>query len=205
MRAVLESTITSFFFSNFPSNWSVDVMWKHFERFSAVVDVFIPQKKTSLGKDFGFVRFKGVQDTAQLEKDMRGVLIGPNKLTMLNPGGVSRDRQETGPSRTKGVPCISKLENPRVIKIDGLLQLLGCILMGKKVKSVEVSKVESIKLECLKHCVVGEVKDTELLNEINHLLRDGGFHNCVAKYIGSHQVLLECPSEENPKKMLEEG
>lgn len=72
---------TSFFFSGYPKNWPVDGMWKHFGRFGTVVDVYIPNKKTKDGRDFGFVRFKGGFNTAQLEKDIRGVFIGPNMLT----------------------------------------------------------------------------------------------------------------------------
>lgn len=92
----LEALTTSFFFSNFLENWSVAGMWKHFARFGVVVDIFIPKKKTKDGKEFDFVRFRDVQNKDQLEKDVRGVYIGPNRLSFNlarfgrnNPNGTS--------------------------------------------------------------------------------------------------------------------
>lgn len=42
--------------------------------------------------------------------------------------------------------------------------------MGKKESVVEVEQVNSEELNWLEKCVVGEVKNTEIFNDINHLL-----------------------------------
>lgn len=78
-------------------------------------------------------------------------------------------------------------------------------IAGTKSKSVVIPSADKNDLEWLERCVVGEVKDMETLNEINHLLREGCFSQCAAKYIGGFQVLLECSSVECLRRLLEEG
>lgn len=61
------------------------------------------------------------------------------------------------------------------------------------------------ELEWLEKCMVGVVKNIDYLNEINFLLYEAGFHQCVVKYLGGLKVLLEWPSIECMKKALEDG
>lgn len=57
----------------------------------------------------------------------------------------------------------------------------------------------------LKKCVAGEVKNTETLNDINHLLREGGFMNCTAKYLDGQRVFTKCSSTAVMEAILTEG
>lgn len=51
---------TTSFFTNFPDNFGREDMWKIFNRWESVKEVFIPPKNDKYGKRFGFVRFKHV-------------------------------------------------------------------------------------------------------------------------------------------------
>lgn len=207
MHEALELRSTSFFFSDFPKNWSIDGMWNHFGRFGTVVDVYVSKKKTKDGRDFGFVRFKGVHDIVQLERDIRGVFIGPNKLQF----NVAKFRRKETNLFGKKQVCSdheynispgwkTKLPPPPL----GNRTYLEAVV-GSKVKCIEAPTTDSKELEWLERCAVGEVTDAEVLNDINHLLQDGGFSLCAAKYIGGFQVLIECQSVESLRKMLDEG
>lgn len=68
-----------------------------------------------------------------------------------------------------------------------------------------VDGVKSEELNWLEKCAIGEVKNAEVLNDINHLLREGGFLNCAAKYLGGMRILVECLSTETLEMMLIEG
>lgn len=74
----------------------------------------------------------------------------------------------------------------------------------KKRKSLDISKDDE-ELLWLKGCMVGEVKNMDYLNEINFILKGGGFHQCLAKYIGGRKVVLEWSSDVCMKKAMDEG
>lgn len=57
----------------------------------------------------------------------------------------------------------------------------------------------------LNSCLLAEVKNHDLLNDIGLILRDAGFLNVKAKYVGGLRVLLECSSSVEAQKVLREG
>ncbi|KAI3792215.1 hypothetical protein L2E82_06088 [Cichorium intybus] len=59
---------TSFYVSNLPEGATVNEIWKKFEGFGKLVDVYIARKKERSGARFGFVRFAGVQDAKAMEE-----------------------------------------------------------------------------------------------------------------------------------------
>lgn len=163
----------SFFFTDFPENWTRESMWIHFERFGRVIDVFIPTKKTRAGKCFGFVRYKGVTDPDKLVREVRGVAVGPELIT-FNVAKFGRiEKKVTVKSQQRGgnqeyhiSPGWKTNEPPKRIGNATFAE----VLMGKKERVVEVEGVKDEELNWLKNCDVGEVKNTEVLNDINHLL-----------------------------------
>lgn len=62
----LEEISTSFFFTDFPNEWTSRSMWSFFNRFGLVVDIYVPLKYSKDGRRFGFVHYKGVCDTVVL-------------------------------------------------------------------------------------------------------------------------------------------
>ena len=59
--------VTTFYFSRFPEGVKEDDLWKLFQKWGKVWEVFIPKYKNKEGHRFGFVRFKEVQDERSLE------------------------------------------------------------------------------------------------------------------------------------------
>ncbi|GKV22179.1 hypothetical protein SLEP1_g32064 [Rubroshorea leprosula] len=80
----LLKSATSYLFTNFPQNWSPKRLWYLFATYGAglgrIVDVFIPKKKDRKGNCFGFVRFSGVKDKGRLEKSLKMICFGTEKL-----------------------------------------------------------------------------------------------------------------------------
>lgn len=66
-------------------------MWRFFRKFGNVVDVFVPQKRTKLGRRFGFVRFKGVNDEHKLV-DLITEAWGGNDSFVVNRAKFERQR-----------------------------------------------------------------------------------------------------------------
>ncbi|XP_057445071.1 uncharacterized protein LOC130737342 [Lotus japonicus] len=79
-----ESTAT-FFFTHFPDNFDERRMWKVFERWGRVVDIYIPRKRTKEEKRFGFVRMVGIADPEYLARQIDQMFIGNMKLYVNVP------------------------------------------------------------------------------------------------------------------------
>ena len=78
--------ITSFYFSHFPDGTNEKDLWKKFQEWGRVREVFIPQKKNKIGHRYGFVRFKGVEDVASLERRLdNNIYIQGMKLFVNQP------------------------------------------------------------------------------------------------------------------------
>ena len=52
----------SFFFTNFFDHFFERGLWKVFQRWGRILDVFISRKFNARNRRFGFVRFHGVSD-----------------------------------------------------------------------------------------------------------------------------------------------
>ncbi|MCI45342.1 RNA-binding protein 25-like [Trifolium medium] len=64
---------TTFYFTNFPEEVHPQELKHRFSRFGEIVDFFIPSKTNKFGKQFGFVRFRGVEDAELIEAKMKEV------------------------------------------------------------------------------------------------------------------------------------
>ena len=65
-----KADITTFYFSRFPEGMMEKDMWRIFQKWGKVWEVFIPRIKNKLGHRFGFVRFKEVVDVQRLERQL---------------------------------------------------------------------------------------------------------------------------------------
>jgi len=74
-----------FFFTNFPHEYAERDMWKIFQRWGKVADVFISRRLNSGNRRFGFVSFQGVVDAHALERRLDAIWIGLWKLRVNLP------------------------------------------------------------------------------------------------------------------------
>lgn len=207
---------TSLLFTDFPEGSPRAEMWPHFQKFGHVGDVFIPNKKSREGKEFGFIRYRGVNNPVNLVMNIRSVNVGMKALTV----NVSRFRRN-GFTVQDQAPVTHQIKDYRVApdwkNVDSPAKLRNHNTYSEAVKNdvhknTSIPAYESIKTVALDHqkeeeicwlrqCAVGEVKNSRILNDIFHLLRDEGFQ-CETKYVGGFRVLLQCESREIMLKML---
>lgn len=70
----------TFYFQNFPPDWSEAALWKTFRRYGAVVDVYGAKNLNRHKKMFGFVRFIRIPDVLSFEMRLNGIYIGAQKV-----------------------------------------------------------------------------------------------------------------------------
>nr|GEU86184.1 RNA-directed DNA polymerase, eukaryota, reverse transcriptase zinc-binding domain protein [Tanacetum cinerariifolium] len=71
---------TSFFVTNFPEQTTAKELWRLCKEYGNVIDVFIPNRRSKLGKRFGFVRFIKILDVVRLVNILCTIWIGKIKL-----------------------------------------------------------------------------------------------------------------------------
>ena len=74
------SSVTTFFFSNFPDEYGELDMLKAFQRWARVKEVFISRRRNRWGRRFGFVRMFDVKNAGRLEREMDQAWVGRMKL-----------------------------------------------------------------------------------------------------------------------------
>jgi len=77
--------VTTFFFSHFPVNFGEKDLWKIFQRWGRLKEVFIARKLNKWGNGFGLVRFYDVRNVGRLEKELDSIRIGDMKLHVNVP------------------------------------------------------------------------------------------------------------------------
>jgi len=94
--------VITFFFSNFPDNYSEPNMWEHFQRWERIEEVFISWELNRWRNRFGFVRFSDVKNVSKLEIELDFICIGSMKLFANLP----RYRKNEAPQHVRLVPQV---------------------------------------------------------------------------------------------------
>ncbi|XP_057432697.1 uncharacterized protein LOC130725491 [Lotus japonicus] len=215
--------ITSYYFSNFPENFTEKNMWEIFQRYDRVWEVFIAPRRDKKGKRFGFVRFINVKNPARLERDLDTIIIGCTKMHVnfprfykpsdrerpplpRQPEPVQRKvpRIETIPHVTAKTKTAPQLNNMRRSFVEVVTSEPGTCREDMRVDhdgksptsySVEVWKgpVNQVVPDWLSRSVVGVVRDLELIPHLQNAAMLEGFHYIQVRYMGDDSVLLTGP------------
>lgn len=167
---------TSLFFTDFPNGWPRAEMWRHFQNFGHVVDVFVPKKKSREGKEFGFGRYRGVRNPDNLSLHIHSVKIGTNVLTI----NVSRFQRNGSSNQSqafhhgKGHHAVS---GPNKLPTQLNNQLTYCEALKKTgqssmsvpvkfpSKTIVFNQPNDEEIKWLENCALGEVKNSQTLND----------------------------------------
>jgi len=76
---------STFFFSNFPVSYGEQDMFRIFQKWARVKEVFISKRPNRWGRTFGFVRLFPVPNEVRLEKQLDQIYIGNLKLYVNLP------------------------------------------------------------------------------------------------------------------------
>ncbi|GJX40382.1 nucleotide-binding alpha-beta plait domain-containing protein [Tanacetum coccineum] len=71
---------TSIFVTNFPDQTNAKELWRLCNQYGNVIDSFIPNRRSKVGKRFGFVRFIKIYDVERLVNNLCTIWIGNFKL-----------------------------------------------------------------------------------------------------------------------------
>ncbi|GKF19239.1 RNA-directed DNA polymerase, eukaryota, nucleotide-binding alpha-beta plait domain protein [Tanacetum coccineum] len=186
----------SIFVTNFPDSTTSKDLWSVCQAYGAVVDVYIPNRKSKAGKRFAFVRFIKVDNVDRLVGNLCTLWIGRMHLhanvvrferSPLNP---SRPSQPNKPVTPVGRSFVSALK--------------GTTYVHATTTSAPAMVLDDscVVKRDLQNYVMGEVKQFSSISNLRTLLLAEGFHNVKLAYIGGLWVMVELESSKVKTKFM---
>ncbi|PWA67833.1 hypothetical protein CTI12_AA299060 [Artemisia annua] len=199
---------TTFYFTNFPSNWDHSVMKDIFAKYGLVEDVYIGRKRNTQGKRFGFARFLNVQNISTFEQKLNTICIGTQKIRcnvarhQRRPSGFCRNntyhtptvaphtysaKESNGGSYAAALTGIKRQphkpqSNPHIIIIQ--------------------PEIYSSPPKDTTKSVIAELKTVKGASNTHNLILDEGFDDFLVKYLGGLHLLINLPDKESTTKLL---
>ncbi|PWA81814.1 nucleotide-binding alpha-beta plait domain-containing protein [Artemisia annua] len=200
---------TSFFFTNFPETWDSTALWKMFDKYGKVVDVYIAFKRTKRGTRFGFVRFINIGDVGMFERRLKGIIIGNsnlviNKAKYIKVGDKGVPAAADFPPFKQGNHHTPKMSKP-TSNYSFKEAVLGHNTQAKpRIRKIHIEENAYLrsKLEC---CWIGEAKNFHVLQNAWSIVHNNGLDGCNIKYLGGLSFIFEWGAKDVAIKSLEEN
>nr|GEZ06889.1 hypothetical protein [Tanacetum cinerariifolium] len=183
----------SVFVSNFPDGCTAKDLWKVCNDYGTVVDVFIPNKKSKVGKRFAFVRFIKVINLDRLIENLNIIWIGrfhlfansvrferPKKLN-LSPhnNAAAASSYPRGVDQAKG-----QFQTGSYVNVVNGSFSVGVHGLSISSASVLVLDDSCVAERDLSNHVMGKVKDVSSISNLRTLIMEEGFYVVNLVYIG---------------------
>jgi hypothetical protein len=194
----LDQVTTSFFITNFPAEATTGDLWKLFQNYGRVGEVYIPKKLDKRGRRFGFVKFKEVEDAEMLSDQLRDVWCGSFKL-WVNLSRFRRSDRDEASQQTIPNRSDVQLEDSR---------------SGKSFKTALVGRAPSMVLKTLhvpvneelckelRGSVVGLLAREKDVTRIQTTLAMEGFRSISVTHMGGNMALLRSSMEGDVDRLL---
>nr|GEZ17282.1 RNA-directed DNA polymerase, eukaryota [Tanacetum cinerariifolium] len=184
----------SIFVTNFPDSVTSRDLWRECNAYGTVVDVFIPVKKSKLGKRFAFVRFIKVFNLDRLVQNLSTIWIGrhhlfankvrfdrPNKLVDKGNTGLNRDPPKRQP--------LTGLKRSNILVGSYANVVNGGYVDVNQASPISTAPALVLEETCIverdfSKCVMGKAKDVNSISNVQTFLHDEGFMDVKPKYLG---------------------
>nr|GEV36064.1 RNA-directed DNA polymerase, eukaryota [Tanacetum cinerariifolium] len=201
---------TYVFVTNFLDKVCAKDLWNACKQYGHVVDTFTPNRRSKMGKRFGFVRFIKVFDVDRLVGNLCTVWIGNYRLhtnlARFNRPAVNSNKNYVNrPSETndnfEGVKKdsgVREISNSYAHVVRGRNSVNG-EKDGNPVMVLDDSCVNQHDFSC---CVNGKVKEFGSLVNLKMALRNEGFSDIKLRYLGGLWVMIDFTSVESKDNFL---
>ncbi|GJX57117.1 RNA-directed DNA polymerase, eukaryota [Tanacetum coccineum] len=190
----------SVFVSNFPDGCTSKDLWKVCNDYGTVVDVYIPSKKSKVGKRFAFVRFIKVNNMDRLIANLNTIWMGSYHL-FANPVRFERPSKSNLTSHNN-VTAAQSGPNVNVVKGSSPAAVKGIWNSPFSSSPAMVLDDSCVVLHNFDSYVMGEVKQFSSIGNLRVLLAAEGFVNVKPSYLGGLWVLMELDSISSKTKLM---
>ncbi|GJV31430.1 nucleotide-binding alpha-beta plait domain-containing protein [Tanacetum coccineum] len=196
----------SIFVTNFSDQVTAKDLWIACKQYGNVVDAYIPNRRTKVGKRFGFVCFIKIFDVERLVNNLCTVWIG-RYIIHANVSRFQRPPVNNGSNHfknSKGEIRYNSGNFHKEKRDNGSSNSYAhAVKNGTQSVEVEMGNIPALVLDdtCVNqhdflHSLMGKVKEFSSLSNLRMVLENEGLDNIVLKYMGGYWVLVEFQSEE---------
>ncbi|KAK7291117.1 hypothetical protein RIF29_06016 [Crotalaria pallida] len=171
---------TTFYVTNFPENLSTYELWRSFQQWGRVVDVFAPEKRNRSGKRFAFIRYSDVVFEKELKRKLDNAFIGGQRI-FANIAKYSRNEE------------VRKNEEVRRNDMRSRRGGEQATILGERRHIISYAQV------------VGNVWDKEKLGELKQTLEREGLSTIEVIPMGKDFVLLKPREGEEVLEILKDA
>ncbi|KAJ9558649.1 LOW QUALITY PROTEIN: hypothetical protein OSB04_013263 [Centaurea solstitialis] len=206
----LNGKASTYFFHNFPEHMEECELWKMFRKKGHVVDVFIPRKRSTFGKKFGFVRFLGIHDQSKLVEELNDIWLGNYRLR-VNVAKYNRSKRTTHLGKeTRSMRGLSGslfcLSFADVVKGKSPGKFTGQAEATTKDDDKVISlNFAAYELRMLEGALAGECKNFDYLKNLVTCFQEEGWGDLKLSFIGGLSVCISFRNNEEAERFLVEN
>ncbi|GJX62450.1 nucleotide-binding alpha-beta plait domain-containing protein [Tanacetum coccineum] len=202
---------TSIFITNFPDQTNAKKLWRLYNQYGNVIDSFIPNRRSKVGKRFGFVRFIKIYDVERLVNNLCTIWIENFKLH-VNIAKFNRTPLHKG----NHLPNIHATVRPAPVvssKTHGdsssyIQAVKAGVNLHSVVSDVKVSKPalllddSCLNVSDYSLSLVGKLKEFSSLPNLKMLLVEEGFTDLTISYLGGFWVSFQFLSKTSKENFM---
>ncbi|GJS79466.1 RNA-directed DNA polymerase, eukaryota [Tanacetum coccineum] len=194
---------TSFFVTNFPEQTTTKELWRLCKQYGNVIDVFIPNRRSNLGKSFWLRFFIKILEVKRLVNNLCTIWIGKFKLHV----NIARFNR---PMLNKGSHSFNSNANVKPVS-DASFKKVGSGPSSSYIQAAKVGIPSLSGAKALKPALVlddsyahetdhtlslvGKLKEFGSLLNLNKILVEEGFPDIIIRYMGGLWVILHFSSK----------
>ncbi|XP_071728257.1 uncharacterized protein [Rutidosis leptorrhynchoides] len=198
----------SFYVTNFPEYADIASLWKAFDGFGCLINVYIAKKRAKTGKRFAFVRFMGVKHVLAMENMLANVWIGSFHLFVEaskfdckeKKANVQVDSSSKGSKKVNPNIDASECSTLVVNKVDSGVNVgsYASKVSGlSAVKKVVLTHDELTSVQNNDHVIMAKVGEVGTLYTIYQICLAEGFKDFKIQYVGGYWIWLKFDTESN--------
>ncbi|GJU30230.1 RNA-directed DNA polymerase, eukaryota, reverse transcriptase zinc-binding domain protein [Tanacetum coccineum] len=177
---------------NFPNSLDAKNLWKEFQPFGLIVDVYIANKRSKQGKRFGFVRFLGVHNEVDFEKSRSNVWIGSYHV-FVSVAKFQRNPKSDSISLKK---TSSENLQPKTSHVRPIFNTNSTVELSSKQSYASIAHGEDdlIKVEDTSTMVLDKLKEIDTISNMYYVFQIEGFVDVKIHYVGGLWVWIQFTS-----------
>ncbi|GJX91166.1 RNA-directed DNA polymerase, eukaryota, reverse transcriptase zinc-binding domain protein [Tanacetum coccineum] len=202
---------TSIFVTNFPDQTNAKELWRLCNQYGNVIDSFIPNRRSKVGKRFGFVRFIKIYDVERLVNNLCTIWIGNFKLH-ANIAKFNRTPLHKGNhlpnihANVRPAPVVSSKthgdSSSYIQAVKAGVNLHSVVSDAKVSKPALLLDDSCLNVSDYSLSLVGKLKEFSSLPNLKMLLVEEGFTDLTISYLGGFWVSFQFLSKTSKENFM---